>query len=62
MNVVGFGGAGCAFVSELEQYSQYNIYKIDKGLPRKGNTYPITPQESHEDYEKNPPQIKSIHL
>ena len=57
MNIVGFGGAGCAFVSQLEEYSQYNIYKIDKGLPRKGNTYPVSAQSSHEEYEKNPPKL-----
>ena len=60
MNVVGFGGAGCAFVSQLEQYPQYNVYKIDKGLPRKGNTYPITPQQTHEEYEKNPPKLSQF--
>lgn len=57
MNVVGLGGGGCAFVSELEKYEQYNVYKIDKGLPRKGNTYPISEQLTHEDYEKNPPKL-----
>ena len=57
MNVVGLGGAGCAFVDELAQYEQYNVYKIDTGLPRKGNTYPISEQSSHEEYEKNPPKL-----
>ena len=57
MNVVGLGGAGCAFVDELESYEQYNVYKIDKGLPRKGNTYPISAQATHEDYESNPPKL-----
>ncbi len=60
MNIVGFGGAGCAFVSQLEKHSQYNVYKIDKGLPRKGNTYPISAQSSHEEYEKNPPKLSQF--
>lgn len=60
MNIVGIGGAGCAFVSQLEKYPQYNVYKIDKGLPRKGRTYPITPQATSEEYEANPPKLNQF--
>lgn len=56
INVVGLGAAGCALAEELSQYTQYNIYKLDNGLPRKGNTYPIKQQDSHEEYDKE--QIK----
>ena len=52
MNVVGLGKAGCAMADALSVYPQYTVYKLDVGLPRKGNTYPITRRDSHEEYDK----------
>ncbi len=63
MNIVGFGGAGCAFVSQLEKHNQYNIYKIDKGLPRKGNTYlPHQRTILSRRVRKEPSEAKPVHL
>ncbi len=60
MNVIGLGSAGCAMADALDEYPQYNIYKLDNGLPRKGNTYPIAERSSHEEYDKNPPKLKQF--
>ncbi len=51
MNVVGLGSAGCAMADALSVYPQYDIYKLDVGLPRKGNTYPVAKKSSHEEYD-----------
>jgi len=53
MNVVGLGKAGCAMADALDVYPQYTVYKLDVGLPRKGNTYPISQRDSHEEYDKH---------
>ena len=57
MNVIGLGAAGCAIADALDKYPQYDVYKLDNGLERKGNTYPIAKQNSHEDYDKHPPKL-----
>jgi hypothetical protein len=54
MNVVGLGAAGCAIATALDKYSQYNVYKLDTGLERKGNTYPVVKQSTHEAYDQHP--------
>ena len=53
MNVVGLGAAGCAMADALGGYPQYDVFKLDVGLPRKGNTYPIARRASHEEYDKH---------
>lgn len=53
INVIGLGSAGCSLAETLSQYAQYNVYKLDVGLPRKGNTYPIKAQATHEEYDKS---------
>lgn len=51
MNVVGLGAAGCALAKSLSTYPQYNVYLLDNGLQRKGNTYPVAHQPTHEQYD-----------
>ena len=53
INVVGLGAAGCAMADALASYPQYSVYKLDVGLPRKGNTYPIKEQATHEAYDQS---------
>jgi len=54
MNIVGLGQAGCNIAECFSQHPQYNVYKLDNGLPRAKNTYPIAKRDTHEEYDKNP--------
>lgn len=53
MNVVGLGAAGCAMADALSVYPQYDVYKLDNGLERKKNTYPIAKKNTHEEYDRS---------
>ena len=54
--VVGLGGAGCRIADEFAKYPQYDVYKIDVGLQGE-NCYAFPQQASHEDYERNTPDL-----
>ena len=60
MNIVGLGKAGCAIADCFAKYPQYNTYKLDVGLKRTKNSFPIVERATHEEYDKREPKIKKF--
>jgi hypothetical protein len=52
MNVVGIGKAGCRIAGLLNEYPQYDVYKIDVGLKKTDRVFPITKRSSPSEYEE----------
>ena len=60
MNIVGLGSAGCNIAELFGQYSQYNIYKLDVGLPKEKGNF-LLPEVAHvEEYENIPLNFRSF--
>ena len=54
--VIGLGAAGCSIADELQQYPQYKILKLNTGLKKTKNTFPLKEQPTPEMYEKKLPR------
>lgn len=50
-NILALGNAACNVVSSLEQYRNYNIYKIQNDAEEGKNTYILPNLQTAEDYE-----------
>ena len=60
MNIVGLGSAGCNIAELFGQYSQYNIYKLDVGLPKEKGNFLLPEVEHVEEYEDIPLKFRSF--
>ena len=58
MNLVGLGKCGCNIVKCFEQYSEYNCFYVNTEKVDDYQTIIIKKQKTHEEYEKNFPNIK----
>ena len=59
MNVIGLGSAGCQLANCLKKNQQYNVFSIDTENKGYSKYRSVSPQSSHEEYEKN---YKKINL
>jgi hypothetical protein len=58
--VLGIGKAGCAIADVMANYPQYEIFKIDVGLEKSKNTYPMPEQPTSQAYEESCPDFTSF--
>tara|TARA_Y100000296_G_scaffold80029_1_gene104830 strand:- start:1003 stop:1827 length:825 start_codon:yes stop_codon:yes gene_type:complete len=57
--VVGLGQAGCNIADYFgSNYTQYQIYRLDKGLNNGLNTFTLPNYAKHEEYDQNPINLK----
>ena len=56
--IVGLGNAGCQIADLFAKYPQYSIKKIDVGLEKTKNSFPLEEVKKLEDYEKKLPNLK----
>lgn len=56
-NVIALGGGACNLAEHFAQYPQYTVYQIDTEKRQGKNFYLVGEQSSHEDYEKNFPNL-----
>lgn len=56
--IVGLGNAGCQIADLFAKYPQYSIKKIDVGLEKTKNSFPLEEVKKIEDYEKKLPNLK----
>ena len=57
--VVGLGQAGCNIADYFDSnYTQYQIYRLDKGLSNGLNTFTLPNYSKHEEYDQNPINLK----
>lgn len=60
-NIVGLGSAGCNIVDGFAKTSTvYKCYKLDVGLQKASNSFPLTEYAKPEEYEENPPKLKNF--
>lgn len=60
MKVIGLGSAGCNIAAMFEKYEQYDIYKLDVGLPKKKGNFSLPEVDSIEEYETTPLNFRSF--
>jgi hypothetical protein len=58
--VVGLGKAGCEIAEHFTPYPEYNILKIDTGLPISSTTHTLKPQIAPELYESSAPDLEAF--
>lgn len=58
--VIGLGTVGCNIARKLEQYEQYEVYKIDHENVKEKNYQKIRKYDNPEKYEKNIPGVKTL--
>ena len=58
--IIGLGGAGCSIAKAFERYPQYSTYLIDTENHKNKNSFLMKKQDSHEEYEKNCPDLRSF--
>lgn len=59
-NIIALGGGACSLAEHFTKYPQYNVYNVDSELKDVKNFFHIEPQSSHEDYEKNFPNLNNF--
>lgn len=57
--IIGLGSAGCKIADQFANFPQYEVFKIDVGLKGE-NCFPIPQSSTHEEYEKNTPDMSSF--
>ena len=62
MNLIGLGKTGCRVVQQLEDYSEYAVYKIDTGLKgkKKDGIYDFPALGTPEEYEESCPSMRNF--
>jgi len=58
--IIGLGNAGCNIADMFGTYSQYNIFKLDVGLEKSPNSFPLQEHSKIEDYEEKQPNFHSF--
>ena len=60
MNIIGLGQCGCNIAKCFEQYPQYDVYYINTEKQKSKNFFLIPEQKTHEEYEKNCPDLSKF--
>tara|TARA_Y100000034_G_scaffold95855_1_gene116545 strand:+ start:866 stop:1699 length:834 start_codon:yes stop_codon:yes gene_type:complete len=53
MNIIGIGTPGCQIAKNFENLPQYKVFYIDSEKKDYDNFIKVTPEATHEEYEKN---------
>jgi hypothetical protein len=57
--IIGLGQAGCNIADYFSKnYTQYQVYRMDKGISNGLNTYTLPDYDKHEEYDENPINLK----
>jgi hypothetical protein len=57
--IIGLGQAGCNVADYFgKHYTQYQTYRLDKGLNNGLNTYTLPEYDNHEEYDQKPINLK----
>ena len=57
--IIGLGQAGCNIADYFSSnHTQYQVYRMDKGISNGLNTYTLPNYDNHEEYDQNPINLK----
>ena len=60
MNIIGLGAAGCNIADGFAKYPQYNVYKLDVGLPKEKGNFALPEVAAIEEYESKTLNFRSF--
>lgn len=60
MNIIGLGAAGCNIADGFAKYPQYNVYKLDVGLPKKKGNFALPEVVAIEEYDSKTLNFRSF--